>query len=137
MSDMTMNDATQAARDDTFDASLRARHAAALERLSPRVQAQLAQRRNAALRGHAARSRGHGFRYAATGLAAACALALGLHFSAVPTPTPRAAAVVAAPTPAPAGNAGNAGNAGSTMLDEDPDFYAWLASSDAQRVAME
>ena len=108
---------------DPFDAALRARHAAALERLSPRVQAQLAQRRNATLRGETVRGRGHGFRYVATGLAAACALALGLHFTAVPPPTPQ----VAATTPATS----------NTILDEDPDFYAWLASPDAQRVAME
>ncbi len=119
---------------DQFDAALRARHAAALERLSPRVQAQLAQRRNATLRGETVRGRGHGFRYVATGLAAACALALGLHFTAVPPPTPQAATAAVAATPAAAGNLGNAG---STMLDEDPDFYAWLASPDAQRVAME
>ena len=98
------------------------------------MQAQLAQRRNATLRGETVRGRGHGFRYVATGLAAACALALGLHFTAVPPPTPQAATAAVAATPAAAGNLGNAG---STMLDEDPDFYAWLASPDAQRVAME
>jgi len=25
----------------------------------------------------------------------------------------------------------------TTMLDEDPEFYAWLASADAQQIAME
>ena len=55
--------------DSMFDAAIRAHHQAALERLSPRAQAQLAQRRNAALRGESMR-RGYGFRYAAAGFAA-------------------------------------------------------------------
>ena len=42
--------------DDRFDAALRARHQASLDRLSPRASAQLAQRRNAALRGETVRS---------------------------------------------------------------------------------
>ena len=37
--------------DARFDDALRRQHATALDRLSPRVRAQLAQRRNAALRG--------------------------------------------------------------------------------------
>ena len=110
-----------------FDDAIRAHHTASLERLSPRVRAQLAQRRNAALRGETVR-RGHGIRYAAAGFAALCALAIGLQFGTMPAPTTTAPATtsnVAVATP------------GATMLDEDPDFYAWLASSDAQRVAME
>ena len=111
---------------DHFDAALRARHQASLERLSPRVAAQLAQRRNAALRGLPVR-RAHGFRYAAAGFAALCALAVGLQLGITPAPTsPAATAGLASATPAVA-----------TMLDEDPEFYAWLASSDAQLVAME
>lgn len=107
------------------DAALRAHHAASLERLSPRVLAQLAQRRNAALRGEGVR-RTHGFRYAA-GFAALCALAIGLQFNTAPTPA----------TSAPAASVGASTASAATMLDEDPEFYAWLASSDAQQVAME
>jgi hypothetical protein len=114
-------------RDDHFDANLRARHQASLERLSPRVQAQLAQRRNAALRGVPVR-RAHGFRYAA-GFAALCALAIGLQFGIMPNPN--------TPASAPATGIASATPADATMLDEDPEFYAWLASSDAQLVAME
>lgn len=113
--------------DDHFDATLRARHQASLERLSPRVQAQLAQRRNAALRGLPVR-RAHGVRYAA-GFAALCALAIGLQFGIMPTPDTSAMA--------PATGTASTTTAGATMLDEDPEFYAWLASSDAQLVAME
>ena len=111
--------------DHAFDAAIRASHQASLDRLSPRVHAQLAQRRNAALRGQAVR-RGHGLRYAA-GFAALCALAIGLQFGTLPAP-------VAPATTAP--QASSAPSVG-TMLDEDPEFYAWLASPDAQLVAME
>ena len=114
--------------DQRFDAALRAQHDAALERLSPRVRAQLAQRRNAVLRGESAR-RGHRLRYAVAGIAALCALAIGLRFGAMPGPSAPPTAAGIASTPA--------AGTGATMLDEDPEFYAWLASSDAQRVAME
>ena len=113
--------------DDRFDAALRARHQASLDRLSPRASAQLAQRRNAALRGETVR-RGNGFRYAAAGFAALGALAIGLQFGmpTAPTSTATVAGSVAAST-----------TTAATMLDEDPEFYAWLASPDAQLVAME
>lgn len=113
--------------DTQFDEAIRAHHAASLESLSPRARAQLAQRRNAALRGQAVR-RGHGLRFAAAGFAALCALAIGLQFGSMPAPTttvPATSNVAAAAAPV------------ATMLDEDPEFYAWLASSDAQLVAME
>ena len=112
--------------DSMFDAALRAHHQASLERMSPRAQAQLAQRRNAALRGDGTR-RGHGFRYAAAGFAALFALAIGLRFQTAPGPI----------VPAPTTGIAAASTADATMLDEDPEFYAWLASSDAQLVAME
>ena len=81
---------------NTFDAAIRTHHHAALERLSPRVRAQLVQRRNAALRGTAAARRGgHGLRYAAVGFAMLCALAievmaLGLRGYGVLPPMPAA-----------------------------------------------
>ena len=109
-----------------FDAAIRAHHQASLERLSPRAQAQLAQRRNSALRGAGVR-RGHGLRYVAAGFAALFALAIGLQLRTMPGPT------ATATPPSVATASGNA----ATILDEDPEFYAWLASSDAQLVAME
>ena len=113
--------------DARFDDALRRQHATALDRLSPRVRAQLAQRRNAALRGERVAPARGGMRYAAAGFAAVCALAIGLQFGLTPSPdTPATglASVVAT------------GN-DTTMLDEDPEFYAWLASADAQQIAME
>src|SRR5690606_26825534 len=56
-----------------LDAVVRARHADALARVSPRLQAQLAQRSNAVLRG-ATRQPSHGLRNAALAFAALGAL---------------------------------------------------------------
>jgi len=119
--------------EDRFDAAIRAHHQASLERLSPRAQAQLAQRRNTALRGEGLRRRGHGIRYAAAGFAALGALAIGLQFGTLPTTTGPATATATATAIGTA----TASTTDATMLDEDPEFYAWLASSDAQQVAME
>ena len=112
-----------------FDHALRGHHDASLQALSPRVRAQLVQRRHAALRGATA-TRSHRFGYAAAGFAALCALAIGLQFRDLPTPASMPTTTVATASAAPV-------RAASTMLDEDPDFYAWLASSDAMQVAME
>lgn len=114
-----------------FDDALRGHHGASLQQLSPRVRAQLALRRDAALRGNVPQ-RSQRFAYAAAGFAALCALAIGLQFRNPSTQTLTPASVVATTnaTAAPA-------RADGTMLDQDPDFYAWLASSDAMQVAME
>ena len=113
--------------DARFDRALRQHHATAVERVSPRVRAQLAQRRNAALRGGRV-APAYGMRYAAAGFAAICALAIGLQFGLMPSPTSPAAG---------SGIASAAAGSDTTMLDEDPEFYAWLASADAQQIAME
>jgi len=115
---------------DRFDASMRQHHAASVAQLSPQVSAQLVQRRNAAKRGEAVH-RGHGVRVGAAAFATLCALAIGLQLR--PTALPGTVAPADATVTAIAPN----GRAASTMLDEDPEFYAWLASSDAQQVAME
>ena len=116
------------ARDDArFDAQARAAHARALEALSPRVRAQLQQRRRAALAGRAPSlgHRRHGWAWLG-----APALALALAFAA-PWRTAHEPAVA---QPALAGAAGNAAPA---TLEQDPDFYLWLASSDAIALASE
>lgn len=112
-----------------FDEALRSHHRASLVQLSPKVSAQLAQRRLAALRG-AAPKRSHRLGFAAAGFAALCALAIGMQFRNPPAPNPAAGTTLASNTSAPA-------RADSIILDQDPDFYAWLASSDAMQVAME
>lgn len=124
------NDSINAARHDRFDEALRQHHAVSVERLSPQVQAQLVQRRNAAGRGQAVH-RGAGLRAGAAAFATLCALAIGMQLrtGALPETDVPAQAVVSA--------AAGTSRIQATMLDEDPEFYAWLASPDAQQVAME
>ena len=114
-----------------FDAALRGQHAIAVERISPRVRAQLAQRRNAALRGEGRTRPTHRLRFAVAGVAAVCALAVGLRLSFPTSPTPTSVPPVSALAQA------TPTSGGSMPLDEDPDFYAWLGSADATRLAME
>lgn len=114
-----------------FDEALRGHHRESLQQVSPRVHAQLAQYRHAALRG-ASPHRKHrlGLGFAAAGFAALCALAIGVQFRKPPAQT-------LAPTEAVATTNATPARADTTMLDQDPDFYAWLASPDAMQVAME
>ena len=114
---------------DRFDHAVRRHHAESVARLSPQVRAQLAQRRNAVTRGEVA-PRGHRLRVGVAAFATLCALAIGLQLR------PAAVPGSIAPESTVAAVAVN-GRTQSTMLDEDPEFYAWLASTDAQQVAME
>ena len=139
-----MNSQPMNGNPDNFDSHIRRHHAAALAQLSPQVQAQLAQRRNAALRGQPVR-RSHGLRYAAASVATVCAMAIGLRMYALPTPVaaPLASTHVDAPVAAHASAAALTASAGAApassnpMLEEDPSFYAWLGTSDAHPLAME
>ena len=112
-----------------FDAVLRGHHQVSLQQLSPKVRAQLAQRRHAALRGESPQ-RSHRLGFAAAGFAALCALAIGMQFRSPPATGPVPASMIASTN-------ASASGADSIILDQDPDFYAWLASSDAMQVAME
>lgn len=116
--------------DDAFDRRARQLHAASLHSLSPRVQAQLAQRRRAALAGPppapAPRAR---WGWLGGAMATACVLVVAFQLRPpveTPAAVPRAVAVVQDAAPDPGG-----------LLAEDPDFYLWLASSDAQAYAVE
>ena len=111
-----------------FDQVIRQHHANAVERISPRARAQLAQRRNAALRGDVQPRPAFGLRHAGFAFAAVFAVAVGIDLMpSTETPTP-------APTPQVAATTSATSN---TILDEDPDFYAWLASTEVQQLAME
>ena len=120
---------------DNFDIHLRIHHAAALAQLSPQVQAQLAQRRNAALRGSGIAKSGHRLRLAAAAFASVCALTLGMQFfpHSQPTLSPAATASVAISKQAIT----SATARGNAALEEDPDFYAWLGTSETRQLAME
>lgn len=73
---MTPHDHTRDDIDDALSRAARGAHAASLDHLSPRVQAQLAQRRRAAMQPK--RSTGRGWAMIATASAAALALAIGV-----------------------------------------------------------
>jgi hypothetical protein len=113
---------------DTFDARLRAAHAIALERLSPKTQAQLVQRRRRALAadedpGVPARP---ALRWAVATLAI-CAVAIGI-FHPFRGPSPAAPGLTSTKTSA---------TAPADTTEDNPDFYVWLASSDANSLASE
>lgn len=114
-----------------FDGMARAAHARSLEALSPRVRAQLHQRRRAALAGGDASPspafhRRHGWAWLGAP-ALALALAFGAPWRTAHEPAPASPAVASVA----------AGNAAPATLEQDPDFYLWLASSDAVALASE
>ena len=127
---------------DAFDGRVRAVHAQSLEQLSPRVQAQLAQRRRAAMQGTAPRP-GRGLLPWAGVATAGLALALVVQLrppsapvqrgdatarSASTTQTARSLATAPAPRIASLDSAPSAADVDAigTDLSEDPDFYLWL-----------
>ena len=117
------------ARDARFDAAMRALHADAVAHVGPHLRARLqpgAARTRAAARpaGRAGWHRGLAFGGA---LAAVCAVAIGLGLR--PSPAPGVASTPAA--------VASIQDVDASELEQDPDFYAWLASDDATLVAME
>jgi len=115
----------------TFDEALRQRHGDAVSHISARTQAQLQQRRRAALSASAPgmpRTAMRRFAWpVATSFAAILALTVGMQLrqdSVAPTP---------AATVADDDDLG----ASFAALDENPDLYLWLASSDAVAFASE
>jgi hypothetical protein len=110
---------------DEFDARARAAHAASLERLSPATQAQLVQRRRRAFAAHDAPHGRPAVRWAVATLAV-CAVAIGLlHPTRNPAPSAPALAMT------------TTSDASADSIDDNPDFYLWLASSDAHSLASE
>lgn len=115
--------------DDALDRRARHLHAASLGALSPRVQAQLVQRRRAATATPSTRGAGVA-RWGWAGAAAtACVLVVALQVrppTRVPLDAPRAIAAVE-PVAADPG----------VVLAEDPEFYLWLASTESRAYAVE
>ena len=114
--------------DDPLARRARELHAASLDALSPRVRAQLRVRRQAATAPRTLR-RARDWRWAAAP-ALALALAFGLpRLGGQPPVTDDTAQVAAA--------AAAAVEAPVVPLEQDPEFYAWLASADALALASE
>ncbi|KAF1706581.1 hypothetical protein [Pseudoxanthomonas sacheonensis] len=116
-------------RNNEFDRDMRQLHAAAVAQVSPQTLARLRVARHAA---QTAPKREHVWRWAAaTAFSAVLAVALGVQFlprsGTVPTAQPIVAAV------------DNDDEYGDSVaaLDESPDLYMWLASSEAEPLAME
>lgn len=114
--------APQGPLDAAFDAHARAWHEASLQQLSARTHARLAQARRPGAR-PAPR---HRAAWAVpTVFAAVAVLAIALQWSPAPQGVP--------PTPATAiwqAGAEGAPSELASALDENPDFYLWLASTD-------
>lgn len=123
-----------ASLDDAFDVAMRERHRQAADAVSPRVALQLQVRRRAALADKASlrtatrRSRWGVRAVAGASFAALIAVAMGIGL-------PRDAVVPTGQSTMAATSAAN--DDLDTILDENPDFYVWLASSDANTLAME
>ncbi len=96
------------------DTALRALHAQALQQLSPATLARLRRDRQAAA---PRRGRVHGW-WMATACSAVAALALGYSFTVNPPRTPAAPQVATAVDDS------------SDVLDENPDLYVWLGTTD-------
>lgn len=116
-----------------FDRRARTLHAQALAAQSPRVRAQLHHRLQATLAGTGASGathRSHAVHRWSWTTAAVLALALAFGAPWRNVHEPSAPAVVAR-------QAADTGATGLATLEQDPDFYLWLASSDAVALAME
>ena len=116
-------------QDNAFDRDMRQLHAAAVSQVSPQTLARLRAARYAA---QTAPKRGHAWRWVtATAFSAVLAVALGVQF------LPRSGTVPASqPMVATVDNDDEYGDSVAT-LDESPDLYMWLASSEAEPLAME
>ncbi|WP_411834312.1 hypothetical protein [Pseudoxanthomonas mexicana] len=112
--------------DDAFDRQARQLHANALARLTPQTLARLRAARQQAAAAPAPR-RGQWRWLAATACSMVLAVLVVTRFS--PSTTEPA-------TEAPAIAAASEGE-GDTVLDENPDFFLWLATADNPPLAME
>lgn len=114
--------------DFEFDRRARAVHEQSLQALSPRVRAQLHNRLRAAI--SAPRAPRHAHRWGlATAAVLALAIGFGVPWTGIDESTAPAGDRLAIAEPAPA--------AAPATLDQDPDFYLWLASADAVALASE
>jgi hypothetical protein len=116
---------------DRFDAAMRALHQDALGQLTPSVRWRLkpaAPKAQGGIARRFAQLRVGPVWAGAMAAVFAAAIGVGLWRSTEPTDTVAAPAQVAAE---------QGESDAATVLGEDPDFYAWLASADADLVAME
>lgn len=123
-------------REFEFDRAARALHAQAIDHVSQRTLQQLRARRGIATRAPARAPRALGWAIA-TACAAVLAVAIGLRFDHDGAPMPADMQVTTAADPFAADTADGGYDDALASYDEDPGLYLWLASSDAQPLAME
>lgn len=112
---------------ETFDRDMRKLHSAAVNHVSPQTLARLRAARHAA---QTAPRPGHAWRWiAASAFSAVLAVAIGMQFLPQSAPVPTAQPM--------ASNASGDYNSSVPTLDENPDLYLWLASAEAEPLAME
>lgn len=119
----------------TLDAHARQLHAASLSRLSPQTLSKLRAARHAAQAGDAPVRTGQWRWLTATAFTAVFAVGIGLQLmspdASQPAPGEQPAGKVIASTTL------QDAFSDTTVLDEDPDLYLWLASAEAQPLAVE
>jgi len=124
-------DESTSSSNESFDRDMRQLHAAATTHISPQTLARLRAARHG-LDIIGAPQRGHAWRWmAASAFSAILAVAIGVQF------LPRSATVSTGQPVAAATNMASDYNDGVVTLDENPDLYLWLASSEAEPLAME
>lgn len=122
------------ARNASFDRTARARYTEALEHLSPAVRVRLQQARHAATQAAPGPKR-HRLGWAWAGSAAVLSLIVGLQLRHAPIDLPPATPLAAVPADNhPVNKQAALDNEVASMLaalDENPDFYLWLAANDS------
>lgn len=125
---MNATDVPHRSRDERFDAAMRALHGASLAQVSPAIRWKLRPAAPEPRRATGALPGGlRPARWIGGGAIAACALALGLAWWRPPAADPAV----------PASNPAAWSQDDADALDQDPDFYAWLASDDVDQLALE
>jgi anti-sigma-K factor RskA len=120
-------DESSISNNEAFDGDMRQLHATAVAHISPQTLARLRAARHGV---QTAPQRGHAWRWiAASAFSAVLAVAIGVQFLPRSAPVPTAQPSLAA--------TGSYYNDGVATLDENPDLYLWLASSEAEPLAME
>ena len=123
-------DESKNSSNETFDQDMRQLHAAAVANIPSQTLARLRGARHAAQT--APPRRGHAWRWiAASAFSAVLAVAIGVQFLPRSAPAP-----IVQPVAATTGTGNDYGDSVAT-LDENPDLYLWLASSEAEPLAME
>ncbi|MEL1265629.1 hypothetical protein [Pseudoxanthomonas putridarboris] len=120
-----------------LDAQARRLHATALSQVSPQTLSRLRAARHAAQATDAPARAGHWRWFAATTFTAVLAVGIGLQLMPADPALPPAGEQPAAPAIASSTGTQQDDFDAATLLDEDPDLYLWLASVEAQPLAME